>query len=75
MRESAQIGDTAGENDLFRLLRRHLPLNRSLRSLGRLLDRGSRYSCSLFPVPWDEVPDKSEFSPSHKSPARSSRRG
>ena len=39
----------------------HLPLNRSLRSLGKAFGCGSSYSCSLFPIPWDEVPAKSEF--------------
>jgi len=28
----------------------HLPLKRSLWSLGKAFGRGSRYSCSLFPV-------------------------
>jgi len=30
---------------------RHLPLKRSLRSLGKAFVRGSSHSCSLFPVP------------------------
>ena len=39
-----------GGTDLFRLLRRHLPLNRSLRSLGKALTTAARHSCSLFPL-------------------------
>ena len=62
LRETTQTSDIAGgmtSSDLAAL--GHLPLNRSLRSLGKAFGRRSRYSCSLFPVPWDEVPDKSVF--------------
>ena len=65
--ESTKIINTAGgttSSDLATL--GHLPLNRSLRSLGKAFGRGSSYSCSLFP----RLPDKSEFTspPVHKTP-------
>ena len=44
-----------------------MPLDRSLWSLGKAFDRGSSYSCSLFPVPCSLVsPTNQNFPPQHK---------
>ena len=73
--ESAQTVDTAGRTTSSdpALRPAHLPLNRSLRSLGKAFGCGNRHSCSLFP----RLLDKSE---SHRQlpyslPLHPSRRG
>ena len=80
LKGSAQTIDTAGgstSSDLAALghltlagsLGPSAPLNRSLRSLGKALGRGSSYSCSLFPVPCSLVSSPNQnFPPTEHLP-------